>query len=208
MRLGERTLGADNALRNRRLGDKECAGDLIGRQSSKQAECEGKARFGREHRMAGREDEAQQIVANLVIDCGIEIRHGHLPNFEVAAQLLVLTIQQVVTGEVVDGAALCRGHQPRARIVRNARFGPLLKSRDQSILCEVFGEPTSRTMRARPAISFAASILQTVSMVRCMSVAVTATDHTIFTFTAQVAQAPACCAACSSSSVCPATSAF
>src|SRR5579862_8548 len=41
--------------------------------------------------------------------------------------------------------------------------------------------PTSRTMRARPAISFADSILQTASMARCASVAVTATDHTIFT---------------------------
>ena len=33
--------------------------------------------------------------------------------------------------------------------------------------------PTSRTMRVRPAISFACSILQTASIVRCMSVAVT-----------------------------------
>jgi hypothetical protein len=45
-------------------------------------------------------------------------------------------------------------------------------------------------------------------MVRCVSITVTATDHTIFTLTAQVAQAPASCAACSSSSVCPATTAF
>src|SRR5215510_8843931 len=39
--------------------------------------------------------------------------------------------------------------------------------------------PTSRTMRVRPAISLADSILQTASMARCVSVAVTATDHNI-----------------------------
>ena len=39
--------------------------------------------------------------------------------------------------------------------------------------------PTSRTMRARPAMSLADSMRQTASMVRWMSVAVTATDHSI-----------------------------
>ena len=34
-------------------------------------------------------------------------------------------------------------------------------------------------MRARPAISLACSMRKTASMVRCMSVAVTATDHSI-----------------------------
>src|SRR5688572_19244932 len=39
--------------------------------------------------------------------------------------------------------------------------------------------PTSRTIRVRPAMTFADSIFQTVSMASCVSVAVTATDHTI-----------------------------
>src|ERR1044071_9212693 len=39
--------------------------------------------------------------------------------------------------------------------------------------------PTSRTSRARPAMSLADSILQTVSMARCVSVDVTDTHHTI-----------------------------
>src|SRR5438270_3787649 len=41
--------------------------------------------------------------------------------------------------------------------------------------------PTSRTIRVRPAISLADSIRQTASIVRWVSVAVTATDYTIFT---------------------------
>src|SRR5437660_2035010 len=40
--------------------------------------------------------------------------------------------------------------------------------------------PTSRTIRTRPAMSLGDSILQTASIVRCVSVAVTATDQTIF----------------------------
>src|SRR5437773_302775 len=40
--------------------------------------------------------------------------------------------------------------------------------------------PISRTIRARPAISLGDSILQTASIARCVSAAVTATDHTIF----------------------------
>jgi hypothetical protein len=38
---------------------------------------------------------------------------------------------------------------------------------------------TRRTIRVRPAISLADSILQTASIARCVSVAVTATDHNI-----------------------------
>src|ERR1700682_6557104 len=40
--------------------------------------------------------------------------------------------------------------------------------------------PTSPTMRARPAMSRGDSILQTASIARCVSVAVTATDHIMF----------------------------
>ena len=40
--------------------------------------------------------------------------------------------------------------------------------------------PTSRTIRARPAMIRADSILQTASIARCVWVAVTATHHTIF----------------------------
>src|SRR5258707_7708741 len=45
--------------------------------------------------------------------------------------------------------------------------------------------PTSRTIRVRPAMSLGDSILQTASIARCVSVAVTTTDHTIFTLSLQ-----------------------
>src|SRR6267142_1956451 len=45
--------------------------------------------------------------------------------------------------------------------------------------------PTSPTIRARPAMTFADSIRQTASTARCVSVAVTATDHSIFVVSVQ-----------------------
>src|SRR5438477_100856 len=50
--------------------------------------------------------------------------------------------------------------------------------------------PTSRTIRARPAISLGDSILQTASMVRWVSEAVTATDQTILQPSVQDRVAP------------------
>ena len=65
--VGQRPLGADDALRDRRLGDEERARDLVGRQAAEQAQRERDARLGRQHRMAGGEHEPQQVVADVVV---------------------------------------------------------------------------------------------------------------------------------------------
>ena len=65
VRLGERALGADDALRDGRLGHEKGARDLVGGQAAEQAQRERDARLGREHRMAGGEDETQQVVADV-----------------------------------------------------------------------------------------------------------------------------------------------
>jgi len=49
--------------------------------------------------MTGDEHEAKEVVANSVVDRGVEIRHGHLLlRFELAAELLVLALEELVTG--------------------------------------------------------------------------------------------------------------
>ena len=63
-------------MRNGRLRNQERPRDLLGGQAADEAERECHARLGREHRMAGREDQAQEIVADVVIEGSIEIRHG------------------------------------------------------------------------------------------------------------------------------------
>ena len=47
LRLGERALGADDALRDRRLGDQERSRDLVGRQAAEQSQRQRDARVGR-----------------------------------------------------------------------------------------------------------------------------------------------------------------
>src|SRR5258708_29090301 len=90
--------------------------------------------------MAGYEHKAQEVVANVIVERGVEIGHGHLLRLELAAKLLVLALKPLVSAEHVDSAMFRGGHEPSARVVRDARFRPLLKRGDESILREFLGK--------------------------------------------------------------------
>ena len=73
---------------------------------------------------------------------------------QLLAELVVLALEQLVPAELVDGPVLGRGHQPGARVVGHPRLGPLLEGRRPGRPGPAPRPgPTSRTMRARPAIS-------------------------------------------------------
>ena len=76
--LRERALGADDALRDGRLADEERAGDLVGGQTAEETQREGDARLGGQHWVTGDEHEAQQVVADVVVELGVEIDLGVL----------------------------------------------------------------------------------------------------------------------------------
>ena len=76
--LGSVRLGAHDALRDGRLGHKKGPRDLLGRQAAEQPQREGDARLGGENRMTGDEHQAQQIVADVVVERGVEIGRGAL----------------------------------------------------------------------------------------------------------------------------------
>src|SRR5213083_2609193 len=77
--------------------------------------------------MAGREDEAQAIVADVIVEGGREIRLGMLlPGQQLGTELLMLAVQQLAAAKLVDGAPLRGGHEPGAGVVGNARLGPAL----------------------------------------------------------------------------------
>ncbi len=133
-RLGERALGPDDALGDRRLGDEEGPGDLPGRQAPEQAERERDPRLGGEHRMARDEGEPEEVVAESVVDRGVEIRRGLLSRIDFAAELLMLALEQLAPAQQVDCTVLRRGHEPCARVLRDARLGPLLERRDERVL--------------------------------------------------------------------------
>ena len=139
--VGQRALGADDALLDGGLGGQKRARDLFGREAGQQLQRQRHARLGRQHRVARREDQPQQVIAHIVIQRRVEIRRGVLlARLHLVADLLVLVIDQLVAAEVIDAAALGDRHQPRAGIARDAFGRPLLERRDQRILREIFGE--------------------------------------------------------------------
>jgi hypothetical protein len=86
------------------------------------------------------ENEPQQIVADIVVYRGVEIRNGRLlPRVELTTQLLVLPLGHGVAPQHVDRAMLRGTHQPGAWVVGDSRLRPLLERGDESVLRQVFG---------------------------------------------------------------------
>lgn len=75
--------------------------------------------------MAGGEDQAEQIVAEVVVEgrgrIGLLAQH-----LDAARQLLVLLRRELVAAEEIDGAALGDRHEPGAGLVRDALLRPLI----------------------------------------------------------------------------------
>ncbi len=81
------------------------------------------------------EYQPQQIVANVIVQLlvALFVRRG-VPDISFVAELLVLTLRKGLSTQVIYGAMLGRCHEPRARVMRNPRPGPLLKGGNESIL--------------------------------------------------------------------------
>ena len=137
----QRALGADDALLDGGLGRQERARDLFGGQAGEQFQRQRDAGLGRQHRVAGREDQPQQVIAHIVIQRSLEIGHRvFLARLHLVADLLVFVIGQLVAAEMIDAAALGDGHQPRAGITRDAFLRPLLERGDERILRQILGQ--------------------------------------------------------------------
>ena len=123
----------------RRFAGEESARDLVGGEPADQAKRQRRARLGGQHRMAGNEDEAQKLIADIVVHGGFEVLDpGIALTLEVAADLLVLAREHPVAADAVDGAALGRGHQPGAGIVRDAGPRPFGQRDHAGILRQLF----------------------------------------------------------------------
>src|SRR5262245_55860116 len=91
--------------------------------------------------MARGEYQAQQVVADVVVERRIQIGPaGFLLDFELAADLLVLALEELLAAQEIDRAMLGGGHQPRARIVGDARLRPALQRGDERVLRQFLGE--------------------------------------------------------------------
>ena len=170
-RLGERALGADDPLRDRRLRDEERARDLLGRQAAEQAQRERDARLGREHRVAGDEHEAQQVVADVVVERGVEVRRRRPAAGRRARDRAPRACARGASRRRSRSIARCLAvAMSQAPGLSGTPDSGHCSSAATSASCaRSSARPTSRTIRARPAISRADSIRQTASIARWVS---------------------------------------
>ena len=141
MRLGQGSLGPDDPLGDRRLGDEEGASDLVGRQSAEESEGQADPGIPGQDGMTGGEHQPEQVVADIVVGRRLEGGHRHcLGDRELAAQFLVLAIEHRPPGQEVHGPMLGGPHEPRSRIARDAGLGPLLERSHEGVLSEILGD--------------------------------------------------------------------
>src|SRR5260370_18972724 len=89
--------------------------------------------------MAGDEDEAQQVIADGIINRGIEIWHRHLFGLELVTEFLVLALEPLVSAERVNGTVLGGSHEPCAGIIRNTPPRPFFDRHNQRVLGKRLG---------------------------------------------------------------------
>src|SRR5207253_10224423 len=86
------------------------------------------------------EHEAQEVVADLIIDRSVEVGRGALLQvLELVTKLLMLALDQLVAAQTIDRSMLRGGHEPGARIVRDARLRPPLERGEERVLREILG---------------------------------------------------------------------
>lgn len=141
LRLVQRPLGTHDALGDRRLGGKEGARDLAGGEAADQAQRQRQAGVGRQDRMAGREDQAEEIVADVVVKRTIDLGDDVGPvALDVVAELGILALAELPSPELVDRPVARRRHQPGAGIAGNPALRPLLEGDDEGVLRQFLGE--------------------------------------------------------------------
>jgi hypothetical protein len=84
--------------------------------------------------VAGGKNQHQQVVADGGGGLGLSL------DLQLPAQFGILARQRLAPAQQVDGAPLCGGHEPGARVLRDARLGPPLQGNHQCVLCEVLSQ--------------------------------------------------------------------
>jgi hypothetical protein len=97
-------------------------------------------RLRRERRMAGHEDQPENIVSHGIVP--VRRRLGLLlERLDRTSDLLMLALLHLPAPEEVDGAAPGGGHEPRAGLLGEARRRPLLERGHQRVLRQVLRDP-------------------------------------------------------------------
>ena len=146
-RVADLPLGADEALRDRRLGHEEGARHGRGLEPADRPQGERDLRLAAQRRVAAREQQRKAIIGlhrSAGLDAGVE-RGG------LAGQLLHPLAVAGLAPEPVDGLATRGGHQPGAGVARDAVDGPVLERAHGRVLHELLGEvPVAEDAHERP----------------------------------------------------------
>ena len=136
--------------------------------------------------MTGDEHQAQEVVADVIVDRGIEVWLGHLLRLKLATEFLVLALHASVSADVIDCTMLGGGHEPGARVGRDARLRPLLQRGDESILRKVLGQTDIADDPRQPGNEpRGLNPPDCIDGAMCVGSRHTATDHNIFIAPAQ-----------------------
>ena len=88
--------------------------------------------------MAGREHQPQQVVADVVVEGGIDVVAAER-GVEFAAELLVLAVEHPPAPQQVDRPPFAGRHEPGAGIARDAGAWPFLERGDERVMRQVLG---------------------------------------------------------------------
>ena len=118
----------------------EGPGDLLGRQAADHPQRQSRAGLTRQSRVTGGEDEPKQLIADVVVQGGVQIGHGLLLGLHVPGDHLVLALEHSAAAQMIQGPALGGRHQPGAGFFRNACRGPPLEGGQQGFLRQILGQ--------------------------------------------------------------------
>ncbi len=122
--LGEGALGPRDPLPHGGARHQEGPGDLVGRQAADHAQGQAGAGLLGQDRVAGDEDERQQVL----------VAGGATQGRELGRELGVLLVPRPFPPDQVDRPPPPHGHQPGGRVIRYALLGPLFQRGDEGVL--------------------------------------------------------------------------
>ena len=149
MRFGEGPLRPDDPLGDARDRDEKPTCDLLGGQTAEDAKGERDTRLFRENGVARHEDEAEEIVPNVLVDRRVQVLATLIP-LGIASELFVLALERLAAPDHVGRAMLRGNHQPGARLLGHARHRPLLECGNEGVLCELLSGPDVADAASQP----------------------------------------------------------
>jgi len=119
--------------------------------------------------MARGEDQPQPLIADIVIEGCVPIRHRLLLPRHVARQHVVGAGKHLAAAQMIERAALRSRHQPRAGLVRDARGRQDSSAASNASWVSSSASGTSRSIRDSVVISRGCSMRQAARIARSMS---------------------------------------